>query len=127
MYKIITISILAFGIVNANSLSSTCQNKIDDLNKQIELADKYGHSEKVKGLKSALDEIREKCSDNRISDELKSKITKYENKIKETQEDIEVAKIKGKTLKAKTEEAKLKTLQSELEQAKKDLANLTKK
>lgn len=126
MYKIITISILAFGIVNANSLSSTCQNKVDDLNKQIELANKYGHSEKVKGLQSALEEVREKCSSNRISDELKSKITKYENKIKETQEDIEVAKIKGKTLKAKTEEAKLKTLQSELEQAKRDLANLTK-
>ncbi|RAX54255.1 hypothetical protein CCY99_04385 [Helicobacter sp. 16-1353] len=124
MYKILTMSILAFGLLSANSISDTCQNKIDDIEKQIKIAEQFGQSSKIDGLKNSLAAVKAKCEDGSISNELKSKISKYENKIKETQSDIEAAKAKGKTLKVKAEEAKLKVLQGELEEAKKDLENL---
>lgn len=126
MFRVLIAMIAILGVVNAEKLSATCNKKIDKLNKQIAIAEQFGNSSKIDGLKKSLAEIKAKCKDDTMSKEVKAKISKYENKINETKKDIESAKQSGKALKVKTKEAKLQVLEKELENAKQELLDLAK-
>ncbi|RDU65488.1 DUF1090 family protein [Helicobacter sp. MIT 14-3879] len=118
--------IVALLVVNF-CFASICKDKVEEIQEQINIAEQYKQIDKIDRLKKVLNNINEKCSNNKITDELNKKISKYESKINKAKDDIKAAKGKGKTAKQKTLELKLKSLENELEKTKEELSDYLSK
>ena len=98
----ITLALALFSLSTASFANSLCQEKEQDIQREISYAEKHNNQHRVEGLKKALSEVKANCSDSKLrADHQKKiaeqkakekgdaeKIAKREKKLKEAQDDL---------------------------------------
>ncbi|TLV10600.1 DUF1090 domain-containing protein [Klebsiella indica] len=93
---------------------SPCQEKEQDIQREISYAEKHHNQNRIDGLKRALSEVRANCSDSKLKAEHQRKIAKQQAEIAERQNDLREAKQKGDADKINKRQRKLDEAQREL-------------
>jgi len=97
--------------VQANSL---CSEKEQDIQREIGYAEQHNNPHRVEGLKKALSEVKDHCTDSKLIAEHQEKITRQKAKVAERQTDLDKARLKGDPDKIAKREKKLAEAESEL-------------
>ncbi|EPR1453498.1 DUF1090 domain-containing protein [Citrobacter koseri] len=110
---------IAFAItlftLSAGSYANTlCQEKEQDIQKEISYAEKHNNQNRINGLNKALSELRANCTDSKLRADHQKKIAKQKDEIAERQHDLVEAKQKGDADKIAKRERKLAEAQDDL-------------
>jgi len=106
---------LALLSVSAGAWAQTpCQEKEQDIQREISYAEKHNNQSRINGLKKALSEVKENCSDSKLRADHQKKIAEQKEEVAERQDDLKEAKQKGDAEKVTKRENKLKEAQDEL-------------
>ncbi len=82
--------------LSAGSYATTlCQEKEQNILKEISYAEKHQHHNLIDGLNKALSEVRANCSDSQLRADHQNKIAKQKDEVAERQQDLAEAKQKG--------------------------------
>lgn len=108
-------SLLSLGtFAHAGSL---CQQKEQNVQNEIEIAQKHDNKHRVSGLQQALSEIRANCNDANLIKTHQEKIRQHEQKVSERERELQQEKAKGGNgNKIKKREKKLEEARNELKE-----------
>lgn len=107
--------------VQAAGADKGCALKQQQIQNQIDYAKKYGNNYKQKGLETALDNVKEHCTDASLKQEINDKIAEKQQKVNERESELKEAQAKGDAKKIAKKQKKLLSAQQELDEAKKEL------
>ena len=112
---------IAFAItlftLSAGSYANTlCQEKAQEIQREISFAEKHHNQNRIDGLKKALSEVQEHCSDSQLRADRQKKIAGQKEEIAERERDLVEAKQKGDTDKIRKRERKLAEAQEALQE-----------
>lgn len=140
MKKLATVLTLiaSVGFISAAQAAESCAAKSAALEKEIRIAEQFGNSYKVAGLKKALAEVKAHCTNASVTADAQKDIAKLEKKVAEKREDIAEAQADLREAQAKGDaqkiakyqrkiaekQADLRDVQQQLNQARADLAKL---
>lgn len=110
----ITLAIALFSISTASFANTLCQQKEQEIQREIGYAEKHNNQHRIDGLKKALSEVKSNCTDSKLRAEHKEKIAEQKDEIEERRQDLKEAKEKGDADKIAKREEKLKEAQEEL-------------
>ena len=110
----ITLALALLSLSSASFATSLCQEKENDIQREISYAEKHNNQHRINGLKKALSEVKANCTDDELRADHKKKIDKQKDEIAERRHDLEEAKEKGDADKIAKREKKLKEAQEEL-------------
>ena len=110
----ITLAIALFSISTASFANTLCQQKEQEIQREIGYAEKHNNQHRIDGLKKALSEVKSNCTDSKLRAEHKEKIAEQKDEIEERRQDLKGAKEKGDADKIAKREEKLKEAQEEL-------------
>ncbi len=110
----ITLAIALFSISTASFANTLCQQKEQEIQREIGYAEKHNNQHRIDGLKKALSEVKSNCTDSKLRAEHKEKIAEQKDEIEERRQDLKEAKEKGDADKIAKREEKLKEAQKEL-------------
>jgi chromosome segregation ATPase len=96
------------------SASSPCQEKEQEIQREISYAEKHNNQSRIDGLNKALHEVRTNCSDSKLRAEHQRKIARQKDEVAERRDDLAKAKQKGDADKISKREHKLKEAETEL-------------
>lgn len=108
---------LALALVSLSTASqavSLCQEKEQEIQKEITYAQKHNNQSRIDGLNKALREVKANCTDSKLRADHQKKIAGQKEEIAERQQDLQEAKQKGDADKVTKREHKLKEAQDEL-------------
>lgn len=108
---------LAFGLVLLStgvSAMTPCQEKEQDIQREIHYAEKHQNQNRIDGLNKALREVKANCSDSKLRADHQKKIAQQKEEIAERQRDLAEAQAKGDTDKIRKREHKLTEAQNDL-------------
>ncbi|MCS2170043.1 DUF1090 domain-containing protein [Scandinavium sp. TWS1a] len=108
---------LALGLVtmSAGAFASTpCQEKEQDIQREIHYAEKHHNQSRIDGLNKALREVKDNCSDSKLRADHQKKIAEQKEEITERRHDLDEAKTKGDAEKISKREHKLTEAQQQL-------------
>nr|WP_159465001.1 DUF1090 domain-containing protein [Scandinavium goeteborgense] len=108
---------LALGLVtmSAGAFASTpCQEKEQDIQREIHYAEKHHNQSRIDGLNKALREVKDNCSDSKLRADHQKKIAEQKEEITERRHDLDEAKNKGDADKISKREHKLTEAQQQL-------------
>jgi hypothetical protein len=108
---------LALGLVtlSAGAYATTpCQEKEQDIQREIHYAQKHKNQSRIDGLNKALREVKENCSDSKLRADHQKKIAHQEDEITERRHSLDEAKAKGDADKISKREHKLDEAQEQL-------------
>ncbi|MCS2152778.1 DUF1090 domain-containing protein [Scandinavium goeteborgense] len=108
---------LALGLVtmSAGAFASTpCQEKEQDIQREIHYAEKHHNQSRIDGLNKALREVKDNCSDSKLRADHQKKIAEQKEEITERRHDLAEAKTKGYADKISKREHKLTEAQQQL-------------
>jgi len=109
--------VLALSLLSLSAASqavSLCQEKEQDILREISYAEKHNNQRRVDGLNTALKELRANCTDSKLRADHQKKISEQKEEVAERQQDLTEAKQKGDADKVTKREHKLKEAQEEL-------------
>ncbi|BBS38821.1 hypothetical protein WP5S18E01_36680 [Enterobacter cloacae] len=109
-----TLALALFSLSTASFANSLCQEKEQDIQREISYAEKHNNQHRVEGLKKALSEVKTNCSDNQLRADHRKKIAEQKDEVAERRHDLQEAKEKGDAEKIAKREKKLKEAQDEL-------------
>ena len=112
-YRII-LGLALFSLSTATFANSPCQEKEQDIQREISYAEKHNNQNRINGLKKALSEVKANCSDSQLRADHRKKIAEQKDEIAERHRDLAEAKEKGDANKIAKREQKLKEAQDEL-------------
>lgn len=122
-YRIITaITCIALTTL-ANSYAyarQTCQEKIQEIQRQLEFAQQHNNQHRVNHLNIALEQTQHHCRDHNLQYEYQKKIEQKQRKVQHVQDELTQAEQKGNKRKIAQKREKLRHAQWELEQARQD-------
>ncbi|BDH44130.1 hypothetical protein TUM12370_01740 [Salmonella enterica subsp. enterica serovar Choleraesuis] len=98
-----------------------CAAKQANIENQLSYAEKYGNSFRVNGLRKALSEVREHCTNASLLAERQNRITEKERKVAERQAELNKVKASGRTDKIANKQKKLAEAEQELKEAQAEL------
>lgn len=98
-----------------------CEAKAADIQQQIEAAKTAGHDGKVNGLNTALEKVRDNCTDKTLLRELEGKVGEARDEVREREADLREAELSGDASKIAKRQAKLEEAREELKQAEAEL------
>ncbi|OEF27557.1 DUF1090 domain-containing protein [Vibrio rumoiensis] len=101
-----------------------CEEKICQIEKQLDLAKQNNNSHKEKGLTTALQNAKEHCTTDGLSDDLKGKIDDVKDDMSEHQDDLKEAMKDQKFDKVSKYKEKLAEDNKKLEQLNSELNKL---
>jgi hypothetical protein len=107
--------------VFAQSTLTGCAAKKDQIQQQIEYAQKYNNSGQIAGLEKALAEVNTNCTDASLRTEREADVRKKEQKVTEREQELTEAKTTGRTDKIQKKQEKLDDAKEELAEAKAEL------
>jgi len=110
----ITLALALFSLSTASYATSLCQEKEQDIQREIGYAEKHNNQHRVDGLKKALSEVKDNCSDSKLRADHQKKIAEQKDEIAERRQDLQEAKEKGDAEKIAKREKKLKEAQDDL-------------
>ncbi|MFW0764508.1 DUF1090 domain-containing protein [Trabulsiella odontotermitis] len=93
---------------------SPCQEKAQDIQREISYAEKHHNQNRIDGLKKALNEVNAHCSDRQVLADHQKKIARQKDDVAERRQELNEAKQKGDADKIEKRERKLKEAQDEL-------------
>ena len=91
-----------------------CQAKICHLEQQIEMAKQHNNDKKLSGLKTALQEVRDHCTDDSLKEKIQEDISKVQEDIEEYRKDLNEAKADSKSDKISKYQIKISEKESDL-------------
>ncbi len=103
----IALGLALFSLSTASFASSLCQEKEQDIQREISYAEKHNNQSRINGLNKALSEVKANCSDSKLRAEHKEEVA-------ERRRDLAEAKEKGDADKVAKREQKLQEAQNEL-------------
>jgi Protein of unknown function (DUF1090). len=109
--------VLALGLIALSSgalAASPCQEKEQDIQREIHYAEKHHNQSRIDGLNKALHEVKTNCSDSKVRADHQKKIAEQKEEVTERRHDLEEAKAKGDADKIGKREHKLTEAQDEL-------------
>ncbi|MEX3020791.1 DUF1090 domain-containing protein [Kluyvera sp. STS39-E] len=104
--------------VHAEGALTGCAAKKQNIDKQIDYANAHGNHHRVAGLEKARDEVSRNCTDGKLRSERNEKVREKEQKVKERESDLNLARETGSQEKIAKKAKKLKEAQDELAEAK---------
>lgn len=128
----------SLGAMASAQAAQSCAAKEAALNKEIRIAQQFGNTHKVAGLKQALAEVKAHCTDASVKADAQKKVNKLEKKLADKRKDVtkiqselSQAQAKGKADKVAKYQRKLaekqadvREVQQELDRARAELAAL---
>ncbi|EDQ6556426.1 DUF1090 domain-containing protein [Salmonella enterica subsp. enterica] len=99
-----------------------CGYKRQQLEHQLEYALAYNNAHRVAGLREALRQIDEHCTDNSLLRQKENKVAEKKRKVAERQRELEQARASGKREKIASKQAKLDEAREELAEARRELS-----
>ena len=106
---------LACLTLSSTAFSATlCQQKEQDIQREISHAQTHGNQHRLSGLNKALSEVKEHCTDEKLKADHQKKIAEQRDEIAERQRDLAEAQAKGDADKITTREHKLAEAHEEL-------------
>lgn len=116
---------LACSFISVTAYSSSelkgCAAKEAQIQQQIDYATQHGNHHRLSGLEKALSELRQNCTDEKLTLERKRKIAEKERKVNERTVELARAKETGNTDKIYKKEKKLQEAKDELLDAQNEL------
>jgi len=97
-----------------------CEAKFCRIQTEIDQARANGNTRKEEGLKKALQEARDSCTEQRLAADRAEELRDAQDEVKEREQDLREAKEDGRQRKIERAERKLKEAQDELEEAKRN-------
>lgn len=114
-HRIALILVLSSLSASASAFAiSPCQEKEQDIQREISYAEKHHNQHRIDGLKRALSEVQANCSDSQLKADHQKKIAKQQAEISERQNDLREAEQKGDADKISKRQRKLDEAQQEL-------------
>lgn len=110
----IALAITLFTLSAGSYANTLCQEKEQDIQREISYAEKHNNQNRINGLNKALSEVRANCSDSQLRADHKKKIAEQKKEISERQRDLAEAKQKGDADKIAKREHKLAEAQEDL-------------
>jgi len=110
----ITLALALFSLSTASFAASLCQEKEKDIQREISYAEKHNNQHRVDGLKKALSEVKDNCTDSKLRADHQKKIAEQKDEIAERRQDLQEAKEKGDADKIAKRERKLQEAQDDL-------------
>ena len=112
-YRIV-IALACLSLSSAALSATLCQQKEQDIQRQITQAEKHDNKHRVSGLNKALSEVKEHCTDEKLKADHQKKIAEQRDEIAERQRDLAEARAKEDADKITTRERKLAEANEEL-------------
>ena len=112
-YRIV-LALSLFSLSAASQAVSLCQEKEQDILREISYAEKHNNQSRVDGLNKALTEVKANCTDSKLRADHQKKIAEQKDEIAERQQDLTEAQQKGDADKVTKREHKLREAQEEL-------------
>jgi len=112
-YRIV-LALSLFSLSAASQAVSLCQEKEQDILREISYAEKHNNQSRVDGLNKALTEVKANCTDSKLRADHQKKIAEQKEEIAERQQDLTEAQQKGDADKVTKREHKLREAQEEL-------------
>ncbi|CAI0700213.1 Protein of uncharacterised function (DUF1090) [Serratia entomophila] len=94
-----------------------CATKAQNIQQQIDYATQHGNTHRVDGLKKALSEVQNNCTEAGLQAERQKKIDEKQTKVAERQQELKTAQQTGNLDKVAKKQQKLAQAQAELKQA----------
>ncbi|HEI8867066.1 TPA: DUF1090 domain-containing protein [Serratia odorifera] len=114
-------TLLALPLLAFSALSSAatggCAAKAQDIQQQIDYATQHGNDHRVAGLKKALSEVQDNCTEAGLQAERQANIAEKQSKVAERQQELKEAQQTGKLDKIAKKQQKLTEAEAELKQA----------
>ncbi len=110
----ITLALALFSLSTASFAMSLCQEKEQDIQREISYAEKHNNQHRIDGLKKALSKVKDNCTDSKLRADHQEKIAEQKDEIAERRQDLQEAKEKGDAEKIAKRERKLQEAQDEL-------------
>lgn len=107
-------SCFSFALSVSSYATTLCQEKEQNILKEISYAEKHQNQNRINGLNKALREVRANCSDSQLRADHQKKIAKQRDEVAERKHDLAEAKQKGDADKIAKRERKLAEAQEEL-------------
>lgn len=110
----IALALTFFSLSVAAQATSLCQEKEQEIQREISYAEKHHNQSRIDGLNKALREVRANCSDSELRANHQHKIAEQREEIAERRQELAEAKAKGDADKISKREHKLKEAEDEL-------------
>ncbi|XTZ38949.1 DUF1090 domain-containing protein [Salmonella enterica] len=110
----IILALAVFSLSAVSHAATLCQEKEQEIQREISYAEKHNNHNRVDGLKRALGEVRANCSDSKLRADHQKEIAKQQQEIAERRQDLREAKQKGDAEKISKRERKLEEAEREL-------------
>ncbi len=110
----ITLALALFSLSTASFAMSLCQEKEQDIQREISYAEKHNNQHRFDGLKKALREVKDNCTDSKLRADHQEKMAEQKDELAERRQDLQEAKEKGDAEKIAKRERKLQEAQDEL-------------
>ncbi|MBP1131906.1 MULTISPECIES: DUF1090 domain-containing protein [Serratia] len=94
-----------------------CAIKAQNIQQQIDYATQHGNTQRVAGLKKALNEVQTHCTPASLQADRQKKIDEKQRKVTERQQELKEAQQTGNLEKVAKKQKKLAEAQAELKQA----------
>lgn len=111
---VLAASLIAFSSFSQAQSNPLCGEKEQNIQREIDHAEQHGNQHRVNGLKKALSEVRDHCTDKKLIAEHQQKIREHKEKVAERQAELKEAREKGDSDKIAKREHKLAEAESEL-------------
>lgn len=110
-------TILALALLTATVASqaaSLCQEKEQEILREISYAEKHNNQNRINGLNKALSDVRANCSDSELRAKHQQKIAEQQAEISERRAELKDAQSRGDKEKISKREHKLKEAEQDL-------------
>jgi hypothetical protein len=77
----ITLALALFSLSTASFAMSLCQEKEQDIQREISYAEKHNNQHRIDGLKKALSEVKDNCTDSKLRADHQEKIAEQKDEI----------------------------------------------
>ncbi|WP_113626343.1 DUF1090 domain-containing protein [Pectobacterium peruviense] len=95
--SVIALSILLSGhaLANTSGQVETCQQKAQDIQRQIDEAHKHGNQNRINGLEKALEGVKTHCTDAGLAEKRQEAIAEKRKQVAERQQELSESRQKG--------------------------------
>ena len=114
---LLAIPLLAYSALSSATNNSSCAQKAQAIQTQIDYAKRYGNTYRVQGLEKALSEVQTHCTDTGLAADRQQKIADKKRKVTEREQELQAAQQTGKAEKVAKRQQKLAEAQAELKAA----------
>ncbi|HBI08965.1 MAG TPA: DUF1090 domain-containing protein [Franconibacter pulveris] len=108
------LTLALFSVATASHAVSLCQEKEQEIQREIHYAEKHHNQSRIDGLNKALSEVRANCRDSNLRADHRKAVAEKEAEVSERKAELSEAKQKGDAEKIARRQQKLHEAEQEL-------------